>query len=192
MISTLALRAALTVAALAVSTASQAQAPSATTEPAPPAATAPATAAAPAATPQAGAPGAGAPAADGKAAKRERRATRGNFMRANPDATPVLPGQTPKGAGRTAAAGADTPGGQGTSRQRGRGMAWAFAELQSDTEKAAYVEKVRGVKTYAECMSLLDSTKKALEPRAKAQNKTISVDATEICERRKQRGRITG
>ena len=132
-------------------------------------------------------------------------------MPANPDATPILPGQGPKAQGSTGrGAGAPGPGGAsatpGAGPQGGKGgkgatkgkggqgggMGKAFQDFQTKEELAAYTTKVHAVKTYDECKSLLETTKKELEPRAKAENKTINVNPTEICDRVKARGRVKG
>ena len=143
---------------------------------------------------------------------------RGNFMPANPDATPILPGQSPKsqasqgtnakrsgqgGAGQSqsgAQAGAAglPPGGADQGSRKGKGgkkrpagMGRAFKDLQTQEEYAAYSVKVKNVKTYGECKALLETTRKELEPRAKAENKPITINPTEICDSAKSRGRLT-
>lgn len=69
-------------------------------------------------------------------------------------------------------------------------MGRAFEDLQTKEEFTAYQAKAREVKTYSECKALLESTKKELEPRAKAENKPITANPTEICDKVKARGRI--
>ena len=173
-----------------------------------------------------------APAAAGTPVEQKPRQKRGgtgksNFMPANPDATPILPGQPPKSqagqganakrsgqggaapkqsqsgaqAGAANAAGAGTagqpPGGaekgsrKSKGSQRPAGMGRAFRDLQTQEEYAAYSAKAKNVKTYGECKALLETTRKELEPRAKAENKPISINPTEICDSAKSRGRLT-
>ena len=67
-----------------------------------------------------------------------------------------------------------------------------YVGLMSDAEIKAYVAKVRDLKTYPECMSLLEATHKTMEPRAQAQGKTIRATPAEACEKAKARGRLTG
>jgi hypothetical protein len=238
MMSSLSFRAAIAVAALAVTGAAQSQ----TSAPAPaPSAQQPAPQAAPQAAPQTApqaaqqpnpqlmtpqaptpkadsgteAPGAaGTPA--GEPPKRRRSGSgKGNFMPANPDATPVVPGQGSKSQGATAGpnagsaaqpSGAGAQGGaQGTGAQDGGkgggkkksanrpiGMGRAFQDLQTKEEFTAYSAKVKAVKTYSECKALIETTKKELEPRAKAENKPMTVNATEMCDKAKARGRLKG
>jgi hypothetical protein len=125
-------------------------------------------------------------------------------MPANPDATPILPGQSPKqsgtqaGAVNAAGAASQPPGGADKGSRKGKGgkkrpagMGRAFKDLQTQEEYAAYSAKVKSVKTYGECKSLLETTRKELEPRAKAENKPISINPTEICDSAKSRGRLT-
>lgn len=69
----------------------------------------------------------------------------------------------------------------------GGGMGRAFADLQTTAELDAYRDKVRAVKSVSECKTLMEDTKKQLEPRAKAQNKTISVDIDKACATAKER-----
>ena len=228
----LSFRAALAAAAFAASGLAHSQA----TAPAPAAPASPSTGpnpslmtpqapAAPAAPPTASAPAAKsatgvestAPAATPGEPQRKRNRTGGagksNFMPANPDATPVLPGQGPKsrasgtdpgqpsGAGPTRGAqgdgaqGTGAPGGgKGSGKKKGGnrpiGMGRAFQDLQTKEEFTAYSAKAKAVKTTSECKALLESTKKELEPRAKAENKTIAVNTTEICDKAKSRGRL--
>jgi hypothetical protein len=190
--------------------------PQATTSPAPEAAKA--------------ASGIEAPAAGGTPVEQKPRQKRGstgksNFMPANPDATPILPGQPPKSqagqganakrsgqaggaprqsqsgaqAGAANAAGTSGPPPAGAEKgsrkgkggKRPAGMGRAFRDLQTQEEFAAYSAKVKNVKTYGECKALLETTRKELEPRAKAENKPISINPTEICDSAKSRGRLT-
>lgn len=119
----------------------------------------------------------------------------GNFMPANPDATPILPGQSPSGSAKSSPStgdGAKTSGGGAKPRSHGGGMQRAFQSFQTKEEFAAYREKAKATKTVAECKALMESTRKELEPRAKAQNKPIDVDIAKICETSKERGRLTG
>jgi len=117
----------------------------------------------------------------------------GNFMPANPDATPILPGQSPSGAAKSSSATGDGAKSAGArSRSHGSGMQRAFQDVQTSEEFAAYREKVRSLKTVGECKALLESTRRELEPRAKAQNKSIDVDIAKICQTAKERGRLTG
>lgn len=104
-----------------------------------------------------------------------------NYAPSNPDASPVLPGQAPK----------PTAGGK-RKPQGGQGMARAFADVQTNEEFEAYSAKVKAVKTVDECKALMESTKKELEPRAAAEKKPLTVDPTEVCNRAKSRGRISG
>ena len=231
MMSSLSFRAAIAVAALAVTGAAQSQtaAPAPAAAPAAPQAAAPAAAQpnsqlmTPASPPPAAkaASGTEAPAAQGTTGDQRPKRNRGgggsgnksNFMPANPDATPVLPGQGPKsrasgtdpgqpsGAGPTRGAqgdgaqGTGAPGGgKGSGKKKGGnrpiGMGRAFQDLQTKEEFTAYSAKAKAVKTTSECKALLESTKKELEPRAKAENKTIAVNTTEICDKAKSRGRL--
>jgi hypothetical protein len=68
----------------------------------------------------------------------------------------------------------------------------AYADLMTPEELAAHRAKVKGVKTYAECRTLFDATARDMEARAKAQNKTIKATPAELCDRAKERGRVTG
>lgn len=125
--------------------------------------------------------------------KRGRRG--GNFMPANPDATPILPGQSPSASSNAARGTNASTGGSGGGakpRPHGGGMQRAFSSFQTKEELAAYREKVRAIKTVSECKTLMESTRKALEPKAKEQNKTIDVDIDKICNTGKERGRLTG
>ncbi len=127
--------------------------------------------------------------------ERQRSRRGGNFMPANPDATPVLPGGSPSGAANASGTTGDRPkgtGGGARPRPHGGGMGRAFEGYQTKEELAAYREKVRALKTVSECQALMESTRKEMEPRAKAQNKTIDVDIAKICETSKERGRLKG
>lgn len=172
--------------------------------------------------------GAEAPAAAGTPAEQKPKQRRGgsgkgNFMPANPDATPILPGQPPKsqagqganakrsgqgaprqsqsgaqaGAANAAGAAGQPPVGaekgsrKGKGSKRPAGMGRAFKDLQTQEEFTAYSAKVKNVKTVGECKALLETTRKELEPRAKAENKPISINPTEICDSAKSRGRLT-
>jgi hypothetical protein len=68
----------------------------------------------------------------------------------------------------------------------------AYADLMTPEEMAAHRAKVKKTRTYAECKTLFESTGKDMEARAKAQNKTIGATPTEICDKAKERGRLTG
>jgi len=203
MMSSLSFRAAIAAAALAVAGAPQAQ----TAAPTP---VAPQSAAQPnpqATTPSAGAGAAGAEVPATSAVPGERPPKRGtgrsNYMPANPDASPIVPGQPPKSrAGNVGSQGnAQSPaggqgngakgGGRGKTDPRPIGMGRAFKSLQTQDEYAAYSVKAKAVKTYPECRALLETTKKELEPRAKAENKPMTVNPTEICDKAKERGRLT-
>ena len=239
MMSSLSFRAAVAVAALAATCAAQSQ----TAAPAP-SPSQPSTQAVPQGVQQPGAqatmppapeaakaaPGTEAPAAAGTPVEQKPRQKRGgtgksNFMPANPDATPILPGQPPKsqagqganakrsgqgggaprqsqsGAQAGAANAAGTPGQppagaeKGSRKSKGSkrpaGMGRAFRDLQTQEEYAAYSAKAKNVKTFGECKALLETTRKELEPRAKAENKPISINPTEICDSAKSRGRLT-
>ncbi|MBK7331329.1 MAG: hypothetical protein IPI87_02545 [Betaproteobacteria bacterium] len=232
MMSSLSFRAAIAVAALAATgvaqsqTAAPAPSPSQPTPLAVPQGVQPS--GAQAATPPApeaakAAPGTEAPAAAGTPVEQKPRQRRGgtgksNFMPANPDATPILPGQPPKSQGgqgangrrraaprapRQSQSGAQAgaanaagqpPGGVQAGSGKGKrpaGMGRAFTSLQTQEEYAAYSAKARNVKTHGECKALLETTRKELEPRAKAENKPISINPTEICDSAKSRGRLT-
>ena len=204
MMSSLSFRAAIAAAVLAVVGSSQAQ----TVVPGP---AAPQGAAQPnpqATTPPAGVGGAGAepPATSGVPGGQppKRNTGRNNYMPANPDASPIVPGQPPtsRGTGAGSPGYAQSPagsqgsgakgGGKGRTDPRPMGMGRAFKNLQTQEELAAYSVKAKAVKTYAECRTLLETTKKELEPRAKAENKPMTVNPTEICDKAKERGRFTG
>jgi hypothetical protein len=74
----------------------------------------------------------------------------------------------------------------------GRQLQGLYAGVMTDDEQNAYRDKVRNVKTYAECKTLLEATHKTMEPRAKAQGKTIAQSPVEACDAAKARGRVTG
>lgn len=210
--STVSIRVATLATILALPGALYAQAPApAATPAAPPAASTPPSGAAaarpenppgmtpPAADQASGAQGApnasGAQGATGDGSGQNRRKRRhGNFMPANPDATPVLPGQAPTASGGASAqgAGSRTVKADGAHRVPSGGMQRAFQSFQTKEESYAYRDKVKAVKTVSECKALLESTRKEMEPRAKAQNKTINVDIDGICNASKERGRLTG
>ncbi len=228
--SSLSFRAAIVVAALAATGVAQSQTAAPAPSPSPPSAqTVPQGVQQPGAqatvppVPEAAKPvsGAEAPAAAGtpvgQKPRQKRDGTgRNNYMPANPDATPILPGQSPKGQGapggqggnakRTpwqpqsgaqaggASAAGQPPGGVVAGSGKGKrpaGMGRAFKDLQTQEEYAAYSAKARNVKTHGECKVLLETTRKELEPRAKAENKPISINPTEICDSAKSRGRLT-
>jgi hypothetical protein len=234
MMSSLSFRAAIAVAALAASGVAQSQTAAPAASPSPPSAQAvpqgvqqPGAQATTPPAPEAAkaASGAEAPAAAGAPVEQEPRQKRGgagrsNFMSANPDATPILPGQPPKsqggsakrsgqgapgqsqsgaqaGAANAAGTAGQPPGSaergsrKGKGGKRPAGMGRAFKDLQTQEEYAAYSAKVKSVKTYGECKALLETTRKELEPRAKAENKPITINPTEICDSAKSRGRLT-
>jgi len=68
----------------------------------------------------------------------------------------------------------------------------AYADLMTPEELAAHRAKVKKTKTYAECKALFEATGKDMEARAKAQNKTVKATPTELCDKAKERGRVTG
>lgn len=72
------------------------------------------------------------------------------------------------------------------------GMQRAFADLQTNAEFEAYRDKAQAVKTVGECKTLMEETKKQLEPRAKAQNKPLNVDIDKACSTAKERKGLTG
>jgi hypothetical protein len=231
MMSSPSFRAAIAVAALAVAGVAQSQPAAPAPSPSQPSTQAvpqgvqqPGTQAATPPAPEAAkaASGAVAPAAVGTPVEQQprqqrERTGRNNYMPANPDATPILPGQSPKrqtGQGANAkrsgqgAPGQPQPGAQagaagqppvgvnqgsreGKGGKRRTGMGRAFTNLQTQEEYAAYSAKARNVKTHGECKALLETTMKELEPRAKAENKPMSVNPTEICDSAKARGRLT-
>ena len=101
-----------------------------------------------------------------------------------------------EGGGGGGQTGGQPPGGveAGSGKGKGKrpaGMGRAFTNLQTQEEYAAYSAKARNVKTHGECKALLETTMKELEPRAKAENKPMSVNPTEICDSAKARGRLT-
>lgn len=63
----------------------------------------------------------------------------------------------------------------------------AFFDLQTNEEFEAYRTKARAVKSVSECKALMEATKKQLEPRAKAQQKSVDVDIGKTCETMKER-----
>lgn len=172
--------------ALALAGATHAQTPPApSTAPAPAATTAPAPDAA---------SKAGASTSTTTKDRASRRAT-------TPTGNAALPKGTP---GIAAVPGAAPPGGaQAAKPQRaerrpndtggsGRQLQNAYADLMTPEEMAAHRAKVKQTKTYAECKSLFEATGKDMEARAKSQNKTVKANPTEICDRAKERGRLTG
>ena len=168
--------------ALALAGAAHAQAPAPATTPAP------ATSAAPAATPTP------APAA---APATKDRANRGTSPTQAPTGN-ALPRGTPGIAAvpGTASAGSQAAKGERNHERRpegsGRQLQNAYADLMTPEELAAHRAKVKKTKTYAECKALFEATDKEMEARAKAQNKTVKATPTEICDRAKERGRVTG
>ena len=74
----------------------------------------------------------------------------------------------------------------------GRSLQNAYADLMTPEEQAAHRTKVKAMKTYDECRSLFEATNKEMEVRAKAQNKTLKASPAELCDRAKERGRVTG
>jgi hypothetical protein len=66
------------------------------------------------------------------------------------------------------------------------GVQRAFADFQSDREFDAYKDKVKAVKTVGECKALMGETLKQIEPRAKAQQKTLEVDIDKACAKAKE------
>jgi hypothetical protein len=235
MMSSLSFRAAIAVAALAATGVAQSQATApapSPTQPTPlavPQGVQPSGAQAatpPAPVPAKAAPGTEAPAAAGtpveqKPMQKRQGTGKSNYMPANPDATPIVPGQPPKSQGAqsgqgggakrsgqgspwqsqsgaqagAASAAGQPPGGVQAGSGKGKrpaGMGRAFTNLQTQEEYAAYAAKARNVKTHGECKALLETTMKELEPRAKAENKPMSVNPTAICDSAKARGRVTG
>ena len=131
----------------------------------------------------------------------------------------AAPSQTPPGAGKASAGGAAArsggmPGGlkmpsstegktgaAGSRPQDGRprkdpskrvNLQSVYAEVMTDAEKTAFRDKVRKVKTYDECKTLMEATHQTMEPRAKSQGKALSQTPTEACDKAKERGRVTG
>ena len=235
MMSSLSFRAAIAMAALAATGVAQSQVTAPAPSPTQPTALAVpqgvqpsgAQATPPASDPAKAASGTEAPAAAGTPVEQKPRQKRqgtgkSNFMPANPDATPIVPGQPPKSQGAQSGQGGSAKrSGQGSPRQsqsgaqagaasaagqppggveagsgkgkgkRPAGMGRAFTNLQTQEEYAAYSAKAKNVKTHGECKALLETTMKELEPRAKAENKPMSVNPTEICDSAKARGRVT-
>jgi hypothetical protein len=76
-----------------------------------------------------------------------------------------------------------------TQRRQLQGL---YAGVMTDDEESAYRKKVRDVKTYDQCKSLLEATHKAMEPRATAQGKPLAQSPTEACDQAKERGRVKG
>jgi leucyl aminopeptidase len=82
--------------------------------------------------------------------------------------------------------------GRAAQAKAARQLQNAYADLMTPEELAAHRAKVKKTKTYAECKALFDATGKDMEARAKAQNKTVKATPTEICDKAKERGRLTG
>ena len=148
----------------------------------------PAPAAAPAATP--------APAAAPKSGTSAPKAQSGTTKRA-----PTTTGKTaPTGTPGIAAVPGTSPSGSAkprkeTAKPEGletRQLQTAYADLMTPEEMAVHKKKVKQTKTYAECKTLFDATGKDMEARAKAQNKTVKATPTELCDKAKERGRVTG
>ncbi len=85
------------------------------------------------------------------------------------------------------------PGGPGKGPDFGFGPSntsgWSMMSSQERTE---HRDKMLNMKTYAECKAYLDEHRKTMEARAK--EKGVAVPAgprTDMCERMKQRGRIS-
>ncbi|MFO1283974.1 MAG: hypothetical protein U1F51_16185 [Burkholderiales bacterium] len=98
----------------------------------------------------------------------------------------------PKGADASRAA-ADGAKGKGKAEYPRRGnLQSIYADVMNDAEKKAFREKVRKVKTYDECKSLLEATHQTMEPRAKAKGGTLPETPTEACDKAKARGRVSG
>jgi len=164
----------------------QAQAPAApSTIPPTPAPAANAPAAAPATTPApAAAPKSGT--STSKSPGAPKRTTTG---KAAPTGTPgvaAVPGASPSGSAKPRKEAAKSEG------QETRQLQTAYADLMTPEEMAAHKKKVKQTKTYAECKTLFDATGKDMEARAKAQNKTVKATPTELCDKAKERGRVTG
>ena len=172
--------------ALALAGATHAQTPPApSTAPAPAATTAPAT----------DASKAGATTSTTTKDRASRRTTTAPTGKTGaPTGTPgiaAVPGATPPGGAQAAKPQrmerrANDVGGSGRQLQN------AYADLMTPEEMAAHRAKVKQTKTYAECKSLFEATGKDMEARAKSQNKTVKANPTEICDRAKERGRLTG
>jgi hypothetical protein len=174
---------------LALAGAVHAQAPAApSTTPAPPApAAAPATTPAPAATPKSGT--STSKSSQGGTSKRGTSPS-GKAPTGTPGVAAV-PGTSSSG---SAKAGKDRSK-EAHAKSEGletRQLQTAYADLMTPEEMAAHKKKVKQTKTYAECKTLFDATGKDMEARAKAQNKTVKATSTEICDKAKERGRITG
>jgi len=174
---------------LALAGAVHAQAPAApSTQPPTPAPAATAPAAAPATTPApAAAPKSGTPASKGQGGTTKRATT--PTGKAAPTGTPgiaAVPGASPSGSAKPR---------RETAKPEGletRQLQTAYAELMTPEEMIAHKKKVKQTKTYAECRTLFDATGKDMEARAKAQNKTVKATPTELCDKAKERGRVTG
>lgn len=105
----------------------------------------------------------------------------------------------PRGNGTASATkdGAKSPAGavagEGTrGDSKRRQLQGLYAGVMTDAEESAYRKKVRDVKTYDQCKSLLEATHKAMEPRAAAQGKPLAQSPTEACDQAKERGRVKG
>jgi hypothetical protein len=117
---------------------------------------------------------------------------------ANANALPPIGGAAasaataPKGAGEGRAA-ADAATGKGAVDYPRRGnLQSVYSDVMNDAEKKAFRDKVRKVKTYDECKSLLEATHQTMEPRAKAKGVTLPETPTEACDKAKARGRVSG
>ena len=113
----------------------------------------------------------------------------------------VADGVTGVAAGAATGTGAAQPPADGAARSAkggrqsgpvGRSLQNAYADLMTPEEQAAHRTKVKAMKTYDECRSLFEATNKEMEVRAKAQNKTLKASPAELCDRAKERGRVTG
>jgi hypothetical protein len=213
MTSTLRLRTLVAGVTLALAGAAVAQAPATTPAPAAPAT--PPAAAAPQATPPASAttpaaPAKTAPSPQERALRRAQRdaaaAASGATQAPRP---PSGTATTPGGNAAASAAAQPSPGAtknearaaaRAARRERGdkgdapigRQLQNAYADLMTPEEMAAHRSKVKQTKTYADCKTLFEATGKQMEARAKAQNKEIKASPTEICDKAKERGRLTG
>ena len=99
-------------------------------------------------------------------------------------------GQQPAGgAARTAT---PRPARQKGDQQAGRGLQNAYADVMTPEELVAHRTKVKSLKTYDDCRALFEATGKEMEVRAKAQNKPARPSPSELCDRAKERGRVTG
>lgn len=74
----------------------------------------------------------------------------------------------------------------------GRELQNAYSDLMTPEEMAAHRTKVKSIKTYSDCKTLFETTNKEMEARAKALSKAVKSSPTEICDRAKERGRVTG